>query len=144
MATIYDVPVNKLLEEVAKELQQMSDIQAPEWASYVKTGMHKERPPQQEDWWYMRCAAVLRSVRVLGPVGVAKLRVKYGGRKNRGHKPDAFRKGSGNIIRKVLQQLEKSGLLVQTVKGVHKGRIASPKGVSLLDKCAVKIYKKVE
>ena len=144
MATIFDVPVNELLEEVAKELKNVPEIQAPEWALYVKTGVHKERPPQQPDWWHMRCAAVLRSVRLLGPVGVAKLRVKYGGRKNRGHKPDAFRKGSGNILRKVLQQLENAGLVKQAEVGVYKGRVATPKGISLLDKTAGKIYKKVE
>ncbi|MBW2965163.1 30S ribosomal protein S19e [Candidatus Woesearchaeota archaeon] len=141
MPTIYDVPVNDLIEAVAKELQSMDKIKAPEWATYAKTGVHKERPPVREDWWYVRCAAVLRSVRTLGPVGVEKLRTKYGGRKRRGHKPEHFFKGSGNVIRKVLQQLESAELIKKGEKGNHKGRIITPKGVSLLDKAAVKLYK---
>jgi len=141
MATTFDVPVNKLIAEVAKELKDTS-IKPPEWAPIVKTGMHKERPPVDEDWWYVRCAAILRTVREKGPIGVEKLRTKYGGRKNRGHKPDKFFKGSGNIIRKVLQQLEKEGLIKKIEKSQHKGRIITGRGVSLLDQSATKIYTK--
>ncbi len=141
MATIYDVPVNDLIEEVAKELKQVNEIKPPSWSIYVKTGTHKERPPKREDWWYVRCAAVLRKVRLLGPIGTSKLRTKFGGKKNRGHKPEEFRKASGNIIRKVLQQLEAAGLVKKTEKGVHKGRIITSKGMSLMDKAASQLYK---
>lgn len=134
MPTIYDVSPNDLIPKVAEELKNMPEIKAPTWASFVKTGMHKERPPVEDDWWYMRSAAVLRSVAKLGPVGVAKLRTKYGGKKNRGHKPDKFYKGSGNILRKILQQLEKAGLLEYKKDGIRKGRILTGKGRSLLDK----------
>ncbi|MFC1754661.1 30S ribosomal protein S19e [Thermoproteota archaeon] len=144
MPTMYDVQVNDLLIDVAKELKELQEITAPEWAMYVKTGVHKERPPQDPDWWYLRSASVLRAVRMKGPIGVSKLRKKYGGRKNRGHKPDAFRRGSGNILRKVLQQLEKAGLVRHMEKGVHKGRIATPRGISLLDQSAVKLYKPIK
>lgn len=136
MPTIYDVSPNDLILKVAEELKGMPEMKPPEWADYVKTGMHKERPPIDEDWWYIRAAAVLRSVAKLGPVGVSKLRTKYGGRKNRGHKPDKFYRGSGNILRKVLQQLEKAGLLEYKKDGVRKGRIITGKGRSLLDKKA--------
>ncbi|MFH1064380.1 MAG: 30S ribosomal protein S19e [Candidatus Woesearchaeota archaeon] len=143
MPTMYDVPVNDLIEEVAKDLQKINQIKPPEWSIYVKTGVHKERPPAREDWWYMRCAAVLRSVSKLGPVGVSKLRTKYGVRKNRGHKPEHFYKGSGNILRKVLQQLEAAELVKKGESGTHKGRILAPKGASLLDKAAARLYKPI-
>jgi small subunit ribosomal protein S19e len=136
MVTFNDVPINDVIEKSAEELKKVNTIQPPAWAAYAKTGCHKERPPANEDWWYMRCAAVLQSVRKLGPIGTNKLRVKYGGRKNRGHKPDRFVRGSGNVIRKVLQQLEASELIAKAEKGVHKGRVVAPKGVSLLDKAA--------
>ncbi len=141
MPTMFDVPVNDLIEEAAKDLQKVPEIKPPEWSVFVKTGTHKERPPKREDWWFIRCAAVLRSVRKLGPVGVQKLRTKYGGKKSRGHKPEHFYKGSGNIIRKVLQQLEAAGLIKKAEKETRKGRVITPKGVSLLDKAAVRIYK---
>jgi small subunit ribosomal protein S19e len=139
---MYKVYANDLIAQVAEELKGSENIVAPEWASYVKTGSHKERPPVESDWWYTRSAAILRTVAVLGPVGVEKLRRKYGGRKNRGVKPDRFRKASGNIIRKVLQQLEKDDLIKFTEKGVHKGRVVTPKGQSMLDKAAIVVMKK--
>lgn len=144
MPTMHDVPVNILIEEVAKELHNFNEIKPPVWTVFVKTGMHKERPPKRADWWYVRAAAVLRSVRRLGPVGVEKLRGKYGGKKNMGHKTEHVFKGSGSIIRKVLQQLESAGLIKKGEKGVHKGRIITPKGISLMDKAAVKLYKEMK
>ncbi|RMF05326.1 30S ribosomal protein S19e [Candidatus Woesearchaeota archaeon] len=141
MVTMYDVPINDLIQEVAKELKGMSEIRAPEWAAYVKTGVHKERPPLQSDWWHIRAAAVLRTVAVRGPIGVSKIRAKYGGRKNRGVKPEHTYKGSGSIARKILQQLEAAGLVEQAAKGVHKGRVVTKKGLKLLNEAAKRIHK---
>jgi small subunit ribosomal protein S19e len=133
---IYDVSTNKLIEETAQKLKEIPEIQPPVWAQFVKTGVHKQRPPVQEDWWYTRSAAVLRKINMLGPIGVSKLRKKYGGKQDRGVATGRTKPGSGNIIRKVLQQLEAAGLAVQTTKGVHKGRVCTPKGESLLAKTA--------
>ena len=141
MASIYDVYPNELINKAAEKLKEIKEIEPPEWAIFVKTGAHKERPPVELDWWYYRAAAILRSVYRMGPIGVNKLRTKYGGKKRRGHKPSRFKKGSGNIIRKCLQQLEKAGLIKNVEKGVHKGRILTPKGKSFLDKLAGEIAK---
>ena len=127
---MYDVSQQQLIEETAKDLAKA--IQKPEWAEYVKTGVHKERPPTRDDWWYIRAAAILRTIQLKGPIGVSKLRTKFGGLKNRGVQPSIFRKGSGSIVRHILQQLETAELIKQAEKGVHKGRITTPKGTSLL------------
>jgi small subunit ribosomal protein S19e len=142
MANIYDVDANRLIEKAAEELKKVDAIKAPEWAVFAKTGVHKERPPANQDWWYVRVAAVLRSVYKLGPIGVSKLRYKYGGRKNRGLKPEKFYRGSGNVLRKVLQQLEKAEFVRQTEVGNFKGRIITSKGKSFLDKIASTLYVK--
>jgi len=142
MTHILKVNPNALINITAEELKKQSLVQPPDWSKFVKTGHHKERLPDNTDWWYFRSAAVLRTVARLGPIGTEKLRVKYGGKKNRGHKPERTYKASGSILRKVLQQLETSGLVKQTEKGVHKGRILTPKGISLLDKIAVQLAKK--
>jgi len=146
MATIYDTNPSELIESLAEELKKIETIKPLEWAAFCKTGAHKERPPARQDWWYTRAASILRKVKLLGPIGVSKLRVKYGGLQSRGYKSERFRKGSGNIIRKILQQLEQSGLIKQDKKGLHKGRIITPKGIKLLDSVANKIAgkKKVE
>lgn len=137
---MYDVDSQELILKAAEELKKIPEIKPPEWAPFVKTGMHKERPPVSNDWWYVRAASILRTVYRLGPVGVSKLRTKYGGKKNRGVKKEHFFKGSGNILRKSLQQLEKAGLVKFAEKGVHKGRIITPKGKSFLDRIAIQIH----
>jgi small subunit ribosomal protein S19e len=142
MASIYQVNPNLLIEEVAKELKKLPSMSAPEWAQFVKTGQHKQRAPVDADWWYIRSAAILRSVFILGPIGVSKLRTKYGGKKNNGAAPEHFVKGSGNIIRTALQQLETEGLVTSKKNDSKKGRIITAKGQSLLDKCAVKVLPK--
>ena len=140
MTTMYDVDAQELILKAAEELKKIPEIKAPAWAPFVKTGVHKEMPPVSSDWWYLRTASVLRAVYRLGPVGVSKLRTKYGGKMNRGVKKSHFYKGSGNILRKSLQQLEKAGFVKFAEKGVHKGRIITPKGKSFLDKIATQIY----
>ena len=142
--SIYDVNPNELIEKAAEELKKIPEIKPPTWAAYVKTGANKERPPLKNDWWYARTAAILRTIYILGPIGVSKLRIKYGGKRNRGHKPDKVYKSSGNIIRKVLQQLEKAGFVSEIKVGIHKGRKITPKGKSFLDKIAKQIKKSAQ
>ena len=132
----------QLVEKLAEKLKTISEIKAPDWAAYVKTGMHKERPPVDRDWWHKRVASVLYKVLRYGPIGVSKLRRAYGGRKNRGVKPEHFYKGSANIIRKALQQLEKAELVKKVEKGVHKGKIVTPKGAALIHSVAKTIIPK--
>ena len=139
MATAYDVPGQVLVEELAKELENI--IKMPEWAQFVKTGAHKERLPQQENWWYLRAAAIMRRLYLDGPVGVARLRTYFGGRKNRGVAPEHRRDAGGKIIRTILQQLEEAGLVEKVEK---EGRRLTPKGVSLVDKVATRIRMAME
>jgi small subunit ribosomal protein S19e len=135
------VDANKFIEELAKELQSIKDVKPPAWAAFVKTGVYKERPPQRKDWWHVRTAAVLRTVARLGPIGTAKLKTRFGGKHSRGHKSERFAKGSGSILRKALQQLEKAGLIKQAVKGVHKGRVITEKASTLMSTVAAKANK---
>lgn len=134
MATIYDIETGKLIEKASKHLKEEKIVEMPEWAKFVKTSHGKERPPMNNDWWYMRSASILRKIYVLGPVGVSKLGKKYGCKKDRGHKPEKTVKGSTKIIRTILQQLTNAGMIVSAEKGVHKGKIITPKGKSFLDK----------
>lgn len=135
MTTVYDVPADKLIARVAAELKEKSEITAPEWAAFAKTGAHKEMPPEDPDWWYTRTAAVLRRVYVDGPVGVERMRSVYGGSKNRGSKPNKTVKGSGSVLRKAVQQLEAAGYVTQQ----KSGRVVTPAGASFLDGIAYRI-----
>ncbi|MCD6264322.1 30S ribosomal protein S19e [Candidatus Bathyarchaeota archaeon] len=142
MTTVYDVPADVLIERVATYFKvNVEEIRPPEWAAYVKTGSHVERPPQNPDWWYIRCASLLRKLYLNGPIGVSRLRKMYGGRKRRGTRPEHFRKAGGSIIRHALQQLEKAGFVT---KKDREGRVLTPRGRSLLDAMAARIKKELE
>ncbi|MCD6206852.1 MAG: 30S ribosomal protein S19e [Methanosarcinales archaeon] len=135
MTTAYDVPADKLIMRSAEKLKDNKMITPPAWAEHVKTGVHKELPPVDCDWWYVRCAAVMRQVYFGGPVGVSRLRSKYGGKERNGTMPPTFAKGSGSTIRKVLQQLEKAGYL----KAMKGGRSITSDGQRFLDNTAYEI-----
>ena len=132
--SIFDVNINKLLEKVAEEMRKVEALKKPDWATFVKTGAGKERPPIDPNWWYMRSAATLRKIYLKGPIGVAKLRNNFSSKKNRGHKPGRAYPASGKILRTILQQLEKAGLVKFEEKDVHKGRVITPKGKSFMEK----------
>lgn len=141
MVTPNDVPVSKFIEKLAKYMKENVDAMTPPtWASIVKTGTHVEKQPQDPDWWYVRCASILRKVYVHGPVGIEKLRANYGGRKNKGVKPSHATKAGGSIIRKALQQLETAGY-VETLK--PRGRRVTPAGSRLLKELAEELSKEL-
>ncbi|MEM2869508.1 MAG: 30S ribosomal protein S19e [Thermoplasmata archaeon] len=141
MTTVFDVPADALITRVAEKLKQMPELAPPEWAAYVKTGPHREKPPEQRDWWHIRMAAILRKVYILGPVGSSRLSAKFGGARDRRDAPNISVKGSGSISRKGLQQLERAGL-VTTTKG--RGRVVTPKGRRLLDNTAHEVAQELE
>ena len=122
------------MSKLVDKLSNDSKIIAPEWAKYVKTGVHKERPPMDENWWTIRAASILRKVSKHGPIGVNTLAKAYGGRQNRGYKPDIKKSASRNIIRKIMQQLEEAGFIHKNPQG-KAGKIITSKGKALLLEC---------
>jgi small subunit ribosomal protein S19e len=137
-STVYDVDAGKFNIALAEELKKIESFVIPEWAYFVKTAVARERPPQDENWWYNRAASILRQAYTRGVVGVNRLKSRYGGRKNRGARPAEFRKGSGKIIRLILQQSEQAGLLKKS-ETKRKGRELTEKGKKFMDDVADKI-----
>ena len=141
LITPHDVPASKLIEKLAKYLRDnMDEVNPPPWASFVKTGAHIQRQPQNPDWWYIRCASLLRKIYVHGPIGLERLRVDYGGRKDFGVNPEHTVKSGGAIIRKAFQQLEAAGL-VETLK--PRGRMVTREGRKLLQELAEEVGKEL-
>lgn len=138
MVTVYDVDPQKLIERVKEELKKIEIIKPPRWALFAKNSCANERPPEQEDFWYIRAASILRRLYIDGPVGVSRLRTYYGRRRQHKRQREKFKKASGKIIRTILQQLEKVGLVEKVEK---KGRKLTPKGISFLNKIAYEIYR---
>jgi len=141
MTTIYDVPAKELIDELAKKLEKDTSIEVPEGNIYCKTGLAKESPPTNRNWWHIRCASILRKIYIENIIGIERLREEYGSKQNRGSKPHKAKAGSGSIARRAAQQLEKAGY-VSKIKG--KGRRLTPKGRSLLDNTSKDVIEKVK
>ena len=130
---VYEMPANEYNLKLSKILKDMPEFEVPEWSLFVKTGTAKKRPPQEEDFWHKRAASILRQIYTHNVVGVNRLKTRYGSRKNRGMQPERFRKGSGKLIRVILQQSEKAGLLEKfNESGKRAGRRLTEKGKELL------------
>ncbi|QIB75953.1 30S ribosomal protein S19e [Halogeometricum borinquense] len=143
MVTLYDVPADALIEDVADRLEDR--IEEPEWMAFAKTGQTRELPPQQDNFWYIRTASLLRKVAMNGPVGIDRLSTEYGGRKRGSNRYVVSGKhsdtGSKNIIRTALQQLEEEGL-IRTAQG--EGRVITDEGRSFLDNAAADVFESLD
>lgn len=131
MVTAFDVEPNRLIAKAAQKLKEMK-IHKPDFVGVVKSGAHASRPPQEDGFWYARCASILRQAYVNGNVGTNRLRRHYGGKKRRGVKPGRHAPAGGSTIRKAMQELEKAGLLAKE----KAGRTLTPKGRKFMDSAA--------
>ncbi|HYY50803.1 MAG TPA: 30S ribosomal protein S19e [Nitrososphaeraceae archaeon] len=139
MAKAYDVPAEDLIEKLTEQIKKEKKIQPPDWAVFVKSGVHAERMPQNKDWWYTRCASLIRKVYIHGPIGVSELRSEYGGRKQIGYNLAHHRDAGGAIIRKALQQLQQAGYIVNK----RRGRSISEEGMKKVDRIATELYDEI-
>lgn len=143
MVTLYDVPPDALISEVATRLEDRLD--EPDWAAYVKSGPDRELPPQQDDFWYVRTASLFRKVAVNGPIGVERLATEYGGAKDGSTRyrvaPAHHVGGSRKIIRTALQQLADEGF-VEVAQG--EGRRVTDEGRAFLDEVAGEVLETLD
>ena len=134
MTTVYELKSDEYNTLLAEALKELEEFTPPEWSFFVKTGLSRQRPPVENDFWYKRAASILRQAYIKRVVGVNRLKTRYGGKYNRGMKPEVFRKASGKIIRVILQQSEAAGLLEKyNIPGKRAGRVLTLKGKEFLD-----------
>lgn len=145
MTTLYDAPAEEIIEALAEKLAEEDAVEEPDWLQFTKSGVDRELPPEQEDFWTRRSASVLRKVAIDGPVGVGSLRTEYGSAKQGSNRyrvrPRQQSEGSGNILRTILQQLEDAGY-VETAEG--EGRKVTPAGHRLLDETAAEVLESLD
>ena len=138
MNPVYELNSQEYNLKLAEALKKIPEFKEPEWVAFVKSGPAKERPIEDPDFWYKRSASILRQIYKKEIVGVNRLRTKYGSKKNRGFKPEKFKKAGGKIIRTILQQADKAGFteLAKDVKGVRDkkpGRQLTQKGKEFME-----------
>lgn len=125
-----------MIGALAEQMKGLQGMKEPEWAHWVKTGSHAERPPVNSDWWFTRAASVMRKLYVHGPVGLSDLERAYGGTKALHYYPKHHRDAGGSSVRKILKQLEQAELVSKT----PKGRVLSSKGRAMLDKASRQLF----
>jgi small subunit ribosomal protein S19e len=140
MVKAYDIPADIFIAKLAEQLKNEPKVQPPSWAQFVKTGSHAERTPQNRDWWYIRCASLLRKVYIHGPIGLSDLKSDYGGRKKVGYFLAHHRDAGGAIVRRALQQLEEAGYIA---KANRRGRIVTQEGMKRMDNLGKEIHKEL-
>jgi small subunit ribosomal protein S19e len=138
MTSVFELPAQEYNLKLAEALKKVPEFKMPEWAQFVKSGPSKERPIDDENFWHKRSASILRQIYKRNVVGVNRLRTKYGSKKERGMKPDRFKKAGGKIIRTILQQSDSAGFteIAKTMKGVRSkkpGRTLTEKGRKFLE-----------
>lgn len=134
MVNAFEVDTASLIRKSAERLKA-EGIKKPAYVDYVKTGPSRERVPSDKDFWYTRCASILRQVYVNGPIGVSALRTKYGTRKRHvTHRHHHYRAG-GSMIKDAFDALEKQGY----IKKEKVGRVITSKGKSFIDKVAKEV-----
>jgi small subunit ribosomal protein S19e len=131
MANVFEVDSAKLISAAATKLKEKS-VPKPAYLDFVKTGVSKERVPDDKDFWYTRCSSILRQVYIKGPLGVSRLRTRYGSKLNHTVSRHHHERAGGSIITDALNALEKAGYIKKT----GKGREITPAGKSFLDKIA--------
>lgn len=137
MANINEVDSSALINAASAKLKE-AGIQKPSYVGFTKTGPGKERVPQDENFWYIRCASILRQVYLNGPIGVSRLRTYYGSKKEHVVRRHHHYRSGGSIIKDAFDALEKAGY----IKKGKKGRIITPSGRAFLDKISNDIVNK--
>lgn len=141
LAKAYDAPADMLISKLTDDLREefkSRGISAPSWIPFVKTGVHADRAPHERDWWYTRCASLLRKIYLNGPIGVGALRTKYGGasRRSHGYGHAHHVDAGGAIIRGAVHALESIGYVERYS---NKGRVVSSAGMKKVDRAATTI-----
>ncbi|ORY91058.1 40S ribosomal protein S19-A [Syncephalastrum racemosum] len=139
--TVKDVNAHEFIKAYAAYLKRTGKLEVPKWVDLVKTGTFKELAPYDPDWYFIRAASVARHIYIRKAVGVGALGKVYGGRVNRGTRPSHHVDASSSVNRKVLQSLEKIGVLAPCKKG---GRKITQDGQRDLDRIAMTLVEQDE
>ncbi|KAG7088473.1 hypothetical protein E1B28_012462 [Marasmius oreades] len=136
MPGVRDVAADAFITAYASHLKRSGKLEVPTWVDIVKTGHYKELAPYDQDWYYVRAAAVARHIYLRKDVGIGALAKLHGGRNRRGNRPSHHAPCSTGVQRRICQSLEKIGVLEQTDNG---GRRISQDGQRDLDRIATAV-----
>ncbi|EDW38742.1 GL13146 [Drosophila persimilis] len=88
--TVKDIDQHAVTKAVAVFLKKTGKLKVPDQMDIIKTAKFKELAPYDPDWFYVRCASILRHLYHRSPAGVGSITKIYGGRKRNGVHPSHF------------------------------------------------------
>ena len=139
--SVKDVDQHEFVKALAAFLKKSGKVRVPEWTDTVKTAVHKELAPYDDDWFFIRGASMARHLYIRSPCGVGAFTRVYGGRKNNGTAPSHFSISSCSVSRRVLQSLETLKIVEKDPNG---GRRLTATGRRDLDRIASQLRTKTK
>eukprot|EP00657_Telonema_sp_P-1_P003578 TRINITY_DN1849_c0_g1_i2.p2 TRINITY_DN1849_c0_g1~~TRINITY_DN1849_c0_g1_i2.p2 ORF type:complete len:173 (+),score=86.80 TRINITY_DN1849_c0_g1_i2:169-687(+) len=132
-ATVRDVDTWRWVKTMAKHFKDEGKLFVPSCTEIVKTSHGRERAPQNNDWYYIRCAAVLRAIYLRPGTGYGGLAKRFSNKKNRGSRPEIYCKAATGLLHWCCRSLEGLKLLA---KGKEQGRVITKAGRKRADTIA--------
>ncbi|GAX83836.1 hypothetical protein CEUSTIGMA_g11260.t1 [Chlamydomonas eustigma] len=131
--SVKDCPPEDFIKAYAAHLKSNDKIHLPTWVDIVKTGVFKQLSPYDEDWYFVRAAALCRRLYIRPGLGVGHFETTFGGRqRRRGAAPEIHAKAAGGLIRHILRNLESVGLLEQDPKGGRRLTASGQRDMDLI------------
>ena len=132
VTTAKDVEAMKLINAYANFLKKSGKIELPKLHDLMRTKVFSEYSPYDNDWYFIRCAAIARHLYMRPNVGVKSLRDAFGSRHRNGVRHQFHDRANGNIIRHCLHNLEAMGLVESSEKGGRRLTKAGYKDLDLM------------
>ena len=145
--TVFDVPANKFINELAAFFKEKNIIKLPKYAPLVKTSRANDCEPINPDYIFYKAAAIARKLYATKSknIGVGSLRVMFSKKERRGSQPPKTFRAGGKIIRDLVIQL-KTAKYIANYGGkedeTNSGLYLTKSGRSQLDKIASGMMKK--
>eukprot|EP00026_Physarum_polycephalum_P015192 Phypoly_transcript_15818.p1 GENE.Phypoly_transcript_15818~~Phypoly_transcript_15818.p1 ORF type:complete len:124 (+),score=16.58 Phypoly_transcript_15818:263-634(+) len=117
--SVKDVPPADFINAYAKYLKKSGNVELPKWVDIVKTGIHRELPPSNPDWFYIRTAAIARKIYLNtgDQRGTRTYKKVFGGKMRRGSHPPITVTCSESVLRATIKQLTKLKVVELDPKG---------------------------
>ncbi|KAM0674589.1 hypothetical protein GVAV_001776 [Gurleya vavrai] len=138
---IFHADTTLLNEAIADHLKRSEILSVPDNVDLIKTGVAKQMPPEDKDWYYKRAASIFRSVvlntmsdKIQG-IGTHFFARKYSSRCNRGVRPSKISKGSTGHVKAIIEDFVKSGWFIKAEIGYK----ASEEGLNVMGEFVEKV-----
>ncbi|THD28364.1 Ribosomal protein S19a isoform C [Fasciola hepatica] len=135
--SVKDINGHVYIKALSQFLKKTGKVKQPEWSDIVKLTSANELAPYDPDWFYVRCAAILRHL-YIRQTGMLGLRRIFSRKQRNGVKPSHRALAHSSVIRKALQQMEALGLCTKVESG---GRALTSAGRRDLDRVAYQLVK---